>query len=153
MQGLQLKLPPPLLSLACLALMFFAASSGPRLYLWVELRSALSLVLTLTGLALAFAGRSAFKRAKTTANPMRPEQSSALVVDGVYRYTRNPMYLGLLLVLLGFAVYLAALYSLSGPLLFVLYLSYFQIKPEEMMLQQKFGEAYTQYCQRVRRWL
>lgn len=153
MHALQLKLPPPLLCLACLALMFFAAASGPRLNLWLEWRSAFSLLLTLAGLALAYAGRQSFRRAKTTANPMRPEQSSALVMDGVYRYTRNPMYLGLLLVLLGFAVYLAALYSLSGPLVFVLYLSYFQIKPEEQILQQKFGDAYRDYCQRVRRWL
>ncbi len=153
MAGLQLKLPPPLLALACLALMFFSATSSPRLSQFAELRSGLALMLTLLGLGLAFAGRRAFQRARTTANPLRPEQSSSLVTDGIYRYTRNPMYLGLLLVLLGYAVYLAALYSLSGPVVFVLYLHWFQIRPEEVILQEKFGDAYRDYCQRVRRWL
>ncbi len=153
MAGLQLKLPPPLLALACLALMFFSATSSPRLSQFAELRSGLALMLTLLGLGLAFAGRRAFQRARTTANPLRPEQSSSLVSDGIYRYTRNPMYLGLLLVLLGYAVYLAAIYSLSGPILFVLYLHWFQIRPEEVILQEKFGDAYRDYCQRVRRWL
>lgn len=153
MAGLQLKLPPPLLALACLALMFFSATSSPRLSQFAELRSGLALMLTLLGLGLAFAGRRAFQRARTTANPLRPEQSSSLVSDGIYRYTRNPMYLGLLLVLLGYAVYLAAIYSLSGPVVFVLYLHWFQIRPEEVILQEKFGDAYRDYCQRVRRWL
>lgn len=153
MAGLQLKLPPPLLALACLALMFFSATSSPRLSQFAELRSGLALMLTLLGLGLAFAGRRAFQRARTTANPLRPEQSSSLVTDGIYRYTRNPMYLGLLLVLLGYAVYLAALYSLSGPVVFVLYLSAFQIRPEENILREKFGADFIAYCQRVRRWL
>lgn len=153
MAGLQLKLPPPLLALACLALMFFSATSSPRLSQFAELRSGFALMLTLLGLGLAFAGRRAFQRARTTANPLRPEQSSSLVTDGIYRYSRNPMYLGLLWVLLGYAVYLAALYSLSGPVVFVLYLHWFQIRPEEVILQEKFGDAYRDYCQRVRRWL
>ena len=97
-----------------------------------------------------FAG---FVRRKTTVNPLRPENTSHLVCDGFYRISRNPMYLGMALVLLGWCVVLYNLVSILGIALFVLFINRFQIEPEERALTALFGEEYLSYMRRVRRWL
>jgi hypothetical protein len=97
--------------------------------------------------------RHGIQRAKTTINPFKPQNSTALVTSGVYRFTRNPMYLGLTLIVLGWATFLCSVWALAGPVLFVLYISRFQIEPEERILSAKFGAAYSDYVSRVRRWL
>src|SRR6185312_11178713 len=98
-------------------------------------------------------GALAFRKAKTTKNPMKPQAASSLVTAGVYQRTRNPMYLGLLLVLLGLALYLWSAWSLLGPIFFVMYISRFQIEPEERALATLFGSEYSAYKAKVRRWL
>lgn len=110
-------------------------------------------VLGLVGLAFDLAGLLAFRSHRTTVNPLSPHKASALVTGGVYRITRNPMYVGMAFLLLAWAVHLSALLPLLGPVLFVLYITRFQIQPEERVLQQLFGEAYTDYRRAVRRWL
>lgn len=92
-------------------------------------------------------------RRHTTINPLSPRKSTALVTGGVYRFTRNPMYLGMACLLTAWAVWLAALLAFAGPVLFVLYITRFQIRPEERVLTELFGLPYTDYTQRVRRWL
>lgn len=109
--------------------------------------------IALAGAAVSLSGAMAFRRMKTTVNPFRPERASSLVTSGVYRMTRNPMYVGLLLVLVGWAVLLANLWSALGPVVFVAYITRFQIKPEERALSSLFGEEYASYKSRVRRWL
>lgn len=109
--------------------------------------------VALLGIAFDFLGIIAFYRAKTTVNPLNPSNTSAIVQSGVYRYTRNPMYLGMLLVLLGFAVYLAHPAAFLLPPVFVAYLTRFQIIPEERLLTAKFDAAYLRYASRVRRWI
>jgi protein-S-isoprenylcysteine O-methyltransferase Ste14 len=104
------------------------------------------------GIAVAVGGVISFRRAKTTVNPLKPERSAALVATGVYSFTRNPMYLGMALVLVAWAVYLSSIWSLSGPVLFVLYITAFQIVPEERVLAELFGAQYAEYKTRVRRW-
>jgi len=94
-----------------------------------------------------------FRRAQTTVNPHKPEDAMALVTTGVFAWTRNPMYLGLTVLLLGLAIKLGALSAFLGPLLFVPLIQRFQIRPEEHALRHKFGERYDQYCRRVNRWL
>jgi len=84
---------------------------------------------------------------------MKPEKASSLVTTGIYRFTRNPMYLGLLFVLFAWAVFLASVWALLGPVAFVFYIDRFQIAPEEAILAGMFGAAYTEYKARVRRWL
>lgn len=93
-----------------------------------------------------------FFRAHTTFNPLKPESATALVTSGVFAWTRNPMYLGLLMLLLGWAVKLGTLSPLIGPLLFRLLIQYLQIRPEEHALRLRFGTDYDRYCQRVNRW-
>jgi protein-S-isoprenylcysteine O-methyltransferase Ste14 len=94
-----------------------------------------------------------FRHAHTTVDPHRPETATALVTSGVYGRTRNPMYLGLALLLLGWAIRLSSLSSIAGPFLFVLLIQHFQIRPEEHALRRQFGKDYDRYCQRVNRWL
>ena len=93
-----------------------------------------------------------FLRARTTVNPHRPDRASRLVTSGVYAWTRNPMYLGLWLLLLGWAVRLGTLTPFLGPLLFGPLIQQVQIRPEERALRTLFGKDYEQYCQRVHRW-
>jgi protein-S-isoprenylcysteine O-methyltransferase Ste14 len=94
-----------------------------------------------------------FRRANTTVNPHKPESASRLVTSGVYRWTRNPMYLGLSILLWGWAIELGTLSAFMGPLLFVAVIQHVQIRPEEHALRMRFGKDYETYCGRVNRWL
>jgi protein-S-isoprenylcysteine O-methyltransferase Ste14 len=110
-------------------------------------------VLALCGVAFALSGVIAFRRWNTTVRPEHPEKASTLVNTGPYRYTRNPMYLGLLVILLAWTVYLAAPVGMLGPVAFMLYITRFQIIPEERALRAKFGADYQRFCEGVRRWV
>jgi protein-S-isoprenylcysteine O-methyltransferase Ste14 len=94
-----------------------------------------------------------FRRAHATGNPHKPETATTLVTSGVYAWTRNPMYLGLAILLLGWAVKLGTLSPLLGPLLFIPLIRHVQIRPEEHALRLQFGKDDDQYWQRVNRWL
>jgi protein-S-isoprenylcysteine O-methyltransferase Ste14 len=118
----------------------------------VSIRIVAGVVLACIGQAISISGMMAFRRAKTTINPLKPSSASSLVQDGVYRFTRNPMYLGLLVSLAGWAVYLGHVLPALGLPLFAWYVTRFQIKPEERILASIFGEQFTEYTHRVRRW-
>ena len=94
-----------------------------------------------------------FHRAKTTVNPLKPEASTALVTGGIYQWTRNPMYLAMLLVLVAWACIVSNWASLAMLPLFVAYLNRFQIGPEERALHARFGAEFESYRRKVRRWL
>lgn len=94
-----------------------------------------------------------FRRARTTVDPHRPEEASVLVTSGVYGWTRNPMYLGLAILLVGWAIALGALTAFAGPALLVPLLERVQIRAEEHALRMRFGEPYERYCRRVHRWI
>lgn len=153
MQALELKIRPPVVALAVVAGMWLLSQAAPTLDLPTTLRIACAAVIGLVGAAIGVAGMLGFRRAGTTANPMKPERVSALVTGGIYRFTRNPMYLSLLLLLAAWAVFLASGWALLGPLAFVLYIGRFQIVPEERALSAMFGADYAAYQSRVRRWL
>jgi protein-S-isoprenylcysteine O-methyltransferase Ste14 len=102
----------------------------------------------MTGLAML-----SFWRARTTANPMKPSSASFLVTSGIYRFTRNPMYLGMLLLLVGWALYVANALALLFLPAFILYMNRFQIKPEERALTARFGREYLEYMSQVHRWI
>ena len=111
------------------------------------------LLLVAAAVLVVIGGVVAFRRAKTTVNPMKPDTASSLVVSGIYRYTRNPMYLGFLLLLMAWAAALSNVLALVSLLAFVLYMNRFQIVPEERMLASRFAQDYAEYRARVRRWL
>jgi protein-S-isoprenylcysteine O-methyltransferase Ste14 len=98
-------------------------------------------------------GVLAFRRSSTTVDPRFPEQASRIVSSGIYRYTRNPMYLGMLVVLIAWMALLSNVGTVVMPVLFVLYITRWQIVPEERALAQKFGAEYEVYRRAVRRWL
>jgi len=116
-------------------------------------RRAVSMTLAALGIGVSMAGTWSFWRARTTVNPTRPEATSTLVATGAFRVTRNPMYLGLFLVLAGWAAHLANFAALAGPLLFAVYITRFQILPEERVLANKFGPDFEAYRLRTRRWI
>lgn len=152
MQWLEHKIPPPVVGLLC-ALGMWAAAPAPDWGNLGLLRWALGLVLAGTGLGLDVLGLLAFRRAKTTLSPLSPDKATRLVATGVYRVTRNPMYVGMALVLSGWAVLLAYWSAIAGPVVFLAFITRFQIVPEERFMAAKFGDDYTRFCQQVRRWL
>lgn len=153
MRALELKIPPPVVAALAAAGMWGLAALAPLLAVPGGLRVTAALLIALVGASFDLAGLIAFRRAKTTVNPMRPEASVALVSGGVYRLTRNPMYVGMALILLAWAVYLSSAWALLGPLAFALYITRFQIQPEERVLAARFGSRYAAYQSAVRRWL
>jgi protein-S-isoprenylcysteine O-methyltransferase Ste14 len=153
MRSLELKVPPVALVLAAAGLMWLSAHFAPSLAAAVPSREAIALALAGLGLAFAGAGVLAFRQAKTTVNPTRPEATSSIVASGVYGLSRNPMYLGFLFALSGWAVFLANLLAILVLPLFVAYLTRFQIVPEERALSTRFGAEYGTYMRKVRRWI
>jgi protein-S-isoprenylcysteine O-methyltransferase Ste14 len=120
---------------------------------WGFTTQAITGLLVLLGLILDSGGLLSFIRSKTTINPVKIEKASALVTGGVYRFTRNPMYLGMAFLLTALAIWLQTPLAFVGPVLFVGYITRFQIIPEERALLKLFGQEYLDYSQRVRRWL
>ncbi|MDP9528744.1 methyltransferase family protein [Pseudomonas protegens] len=153
MQALENKVPPPLVALVFGGLMGGASLGLPGLDLAWGTRLLLALPLIGAGLLFVLAGGISFRRARTTVNPLKPEAASALVTSGIYRFTRNPMYVGFALWLLAWGLYLASPLVLLGVLGFVLYMNRLQIAPEERALGRLFGADFAAYRQRVRRWL
>ena len=153
MRALELKIPPPILALLAAAAMWGISLAAPAVALPANIRLVATIAIALAGIAIAIAGVAAFRRAKTTLNPLKPGTTSSLVTSGIYRFTRNPMYLGLALALLAWAVFLSSPWCLLGPLVFIPYMTHFQILPEERALQGIFGAAYSVYQAHVRRWL
>jgi protein-S-isoprenylcysteine O-methyltransferase Ste14 len=153
MQGLQLKVPPVIVTLATALAMGLVAYATPTFRMPLPVRGAVSCALALGGLTTAVSGVIAFRRAGTTVNPMTPDSSSALVRSGIYRLTRNPMYLGFGLVLLAWAAFLSNVLAFGLLPAFVLYMNRYQIEPEERALAGRFGDDFAGYAARVRRWL
>jgi protein-S-isoprenylcysteine O-methyltransferase Ste14 len=153
MPRLELRVPPPLAAAVTAALMGAVALGVPSAAVAVPARLTLALAVAALGGCVAVAGVLAFRRHRTTINPLKPERASSLVVTGIYRHTRNPMYLGILLALAGWGVFLAnALAALWLPA-FAVYLGKYQIGPEERALAAKFGAEFERYAQSVRRWI
>jgi protein-S-isoprenylcysteine O-methyltransferase Ste14 len=125
----------------------------PPLYMPAAVRFAACAAFALVGLIFGVAGVVSFRRARTTINPTKPEAASSLVSSGIYRVTRNPMYVGLSFVLFAWAVLLSSAWALLALLAFVLYIGRFQIAPEERALSKLFGSEYMAYRAKVRRWL
>lgn len=149
MDWLEHRVPPPLVAVIIGVLMWLLARPVPAF----GARAWLAILILLAGVAVCLAGVLSFRRARTTVNPLKPETASSLVIAGIYRRTRNPMYLGFAIVLLAWSIALASFAALLGVVAFVLYMNRFQIGPEERALRQLFGAEFDAYCARVRRWV
>jgi protein-S-isoprenylcysteine O-methyltransferase Ste14 len=148
-----MRVPPPIYAVLTAGLMWLVDRNLP---LWRVLHPPycdLGWALMMLGAAFDAASFMLFIRARTTINPVRPERTRQLVTAGLYRISRNPMYLGLALVLTGWALRLGSL----GPWVlvagFVQLISIVQIRPEEAALAERFGRRYLEYCRHVNRWV
>ncbi|MBU0482532.1 MAG: isoprenylcysteine carboxylmethyltransferase family protein [Proteobacteria bacterium] len=150
---LQLKIPPVVQGALAMAGIWLAARYLPLCRFEFRYQTAAAWILAGAGLLVAVAGILAFIKLKTTVDPRRPDEATELVIIGIYRYSRNPMYLGILLVLAGAAIYSGAFSTILVAASFVWFINRFQIAPEEAALQNKFKESYRRYRQKVRRWL
>ncbi len=153
MRSFELKIPPPAVTVITALLMWLCAWVESGFTYTFSASRHFAVFFALLGLCSAVLGVVSFLRAKTTVNPMKPASTSSLVTSGIYRLTRNPMYLGLLLILLGWCIFLSnimAFLLLPG---FVWYMYGFQIAPEERALATLFGEAFSAYKASTRRWL
>lgn len=153
MKALELKVPPVAVVVLAAAGMWGASLISVTSPVSIPGAGWLSLCLATTGVSIALLGVTEFRSAGTTVDPRAPDQSASLVLGGVYRYSRNPMYVGLLLVLCGWGVFLRDLLALLFLPAFVIYMNRFQIIPEERFMREKFGESYSKYLSTVRRWV
>jgi len=153
MPSLDYKIPPPVIGALVAAAMWSVSALGPQFPIATGPKYAAVAILAVAGVAFDLLGLLAFRAFRTTVNPLKPERASAMVTSGVYRVSRNPMYVGMVLLLLAWAVNLSALLPFAGPPIFVLYITRFQIQSEERVLKRIFGEEYSAYAARVRRWL
>ena len=153
MQALELKVSPPVVALLVAAAMWGVASVTARIEMALLVRASAALAFAIAGVGMAISGVIAFHHARTTVSPVKPDSASSLVTSGVYRFTRNPMYLGLCLVLLAWASFLSSALAFLGPILFIFYINRFQIVSEETALSRIFGAAFSNYQAKVRRWL
>ena len=153
MSVLENRIPPPVVGLVIAIFMWLATGWLPTTSLppWAIYSVAAGTLLV--GLVFSFGGMRAFRHAGTTVNPIRIENASSLVEDGIYGISRNPMYVGVTLALCAWGFFLDRPWTLIGPAIFVAYITRFQIIPEERMLARKFGDSYRDYSRRVRRWL
>lgn len=150
---LENKIPPLLVAVICAVIMWLLAE---RLVPTEDISWAKAMAISITIILAAYfclAGVMAFRAAKTTANPLKPETAASLVQVGVYRISRNPMYLGFALFLTAWAIYLESFWSLFGLGGFILFITRFQILPEERAMQALFGDEFKDYAKAVRRWL
>ncbi len=152
-QRWSLRLSPVCVYLTCIALMFVCSVLFPALTFAIPARIFLATFFLVAGALLIIAAHHRFHQAQTTANPHTPEHSSQIVISGVYRFSRNPMYLGGALITLATALFFAHALAFLFVITFVVYLNEFQIKPEETVLREHFGAGFIDYCARVRRWI
>lgn len=144
-----LKIPPPLLFLCC-AIMIYLLPQWGQISPFFRI---LSVMLACVGGMIDLLGVLAFRQYRTTISPFSPKNTRHLVTTGIYRFTRNPMYLGLACLLTSWALWLGSLFGLAIVGGFVCYITYFQILPEERVLADKFGSAFADYQRKVPRWL
>jgi protein-S-isoprenylcysteine O-methyltransferase Ste14 len=153
MRVLELKVPPPAVIFIMAVLMWQVSPPASPFGFVLPAHTFFAILLIAGGFVTGISGVVTFRRAKTTVNPTKPQASSSLVTWGVYTITRNPMYLGGLMMLTGWAIFLSnALAFLFLPA-YIVYINRFQIAPEERVLTSLFGQEYVAYQTRVRRWL
>ena len=147
---LNTKIPPPIVTLLCIGIIYLFESqieySEPDL-------EAVGIIFLILGLILIFSAVLKFIKTKTTVDPTRPHKTSNLVITGIYKITRNPMYLGMLFLIMAYTIYTNKVVGSIRIQIFIFYINKFQIEPEEIEMRKKFGESFENYCKKVNRWL
>ena len=147
---LNTKIPPPIVTLLCIGIIYLFENqieySEPDL-------KAVGIIFLILGLIIIFSAVLKFIKTKTTVDPTRPHKTSNLVISGIYKITRNPMYLGMLFLIMAYAIYNNNVMGCIIIPIFIFYINKFQIEPEEIEMRKKFGESFENYCKKVNRWL
>ena len=146
--NLDTKIPPPIVTVIILSIIYLFDLNEYNLNTDI-----ISIITLFIGLIFIISAVIQFINRKTTVNPTKPHKTSTLVITGTYKITRNPMYLGMLLIIISFALYKASIISLILIPLFIFYINKFQIEPEEFEMRKKFGKEYEDYCKKVDRWI
>ena len=147
---METKIPPPIVTLIFIFLIGFSNRLIEPFSF--EYQTPLGVMIIICGLSVLISAARVFKQLETTINPMQPSQASKLAIIGPFKYTRNPMYLGMSIMLIGFGLFFGAMLTVCLVVMFVLYITVFQIIPEERAMQEKFTD-WNDYCSIVRRWL
>ena len=148
------KIPPPIIMLFFGALIYFEDKYFPiSVSIEFDEQRIVTICNFIVGACIMALGMLEFGKVKTTVDPLRPERSSSLVNSGIFRFTRNPMYLGMVVLLIAWCCKLGDLLGLLIIPFFMWYMTVFQIKPEEEAMQKLFGDEFLNYKNKVRRWL
>lgn len=146
-----IKIPPPILVIILTSLVYFSSTKLELIYL--PYRQIVSVIILIIGLIVIVSPVVDFIKSKTTINPVKFKNVNRLVTTGIYRYSRNPMYLGMILIVISTTVYYLNFLSVFSPLIFYIWINKFQINREEIFLEDKFGSEYLKYKSKTRRWI
>tara|TARA_B100000508_G_C11338116_1_gene217767 strand:- start:24 stop:470 length:447 start_codon:yes stop_codon:yes gene_type:complete len=145
------KVPPPIVTLISGLIIFFSRPLFPEYH--SNLINVFSAIFLFFGLLVFFLAVASFKRYKTTVNPLQPSKATHLVISGIFRFTRNPMYLGMSLVLLSLSFKFNLLGGLIVTVFFIMFITKFQIIPEEEAMLSLFQDEFEIYKENTRRWI
>tara|TARA_X000001036_G_scaffold340400_1_gene319657 strand:+ start:275 stop:730 length:456 start_codon:yes stop_codon:yes gene_type:complete len=151
MINLTTKIPPPIITLIFGLIIYFSKTFFNQFFSYNN--NIISLFLLILGLTVFILAVKAFNRQKTTVNPLEPRKASSLVSSGIFKYSRNPMYLGMLIILLSISFKFNLVGGIVVSLLFYLFITRFQIFPEEEAMNELFGDEFIEYSNRTRRWI
>ena len=146
-----IKIPPPILVLILTSSVYFSSTKLELIYL--PYRQIVSVIILIIGLIVLISPVVNFIKSKTTVNPVKFKNVNRLVTNGIYRYSRNPMYLGMILIIISTTIYYLNFISVFSPLIFYIWINKFQINREEIFLEDKFGNEYLKYKSKTRRWI
>jgi protein-S-isoprenylcysteine O-methyltransferase Ste14 len=146
-----LKIPPLILVLILVTTNYLSKNKLEIIYL--PDKHSISLLILLIGIFILINPVFKLIKSKTTVNPIKFKKVNKLVTSGIYKYSRNPIYLGKILIIISTTVFYLNYYSMITPLIFYFWINRFQIKREEVFLKEKFGKEYLLYCSKTRRWI
>ena len=146
-----LKIPPPLLVLILVISNYFSSKKIDLIIL--QTQNLISFIILLIGILILITPIFKFIKSKTTIDPIKFKKVNRLITSGIYKYSRNPMYLGLLMIVMSTSIFYLNIFSITTPMLFYFWINRFQIKREEIFLTQKFGKEYLSYKNKTRRWI
>ena len=150
---MKLKVPPALLFIVFVLIMRVTDQLFSYEIIASPYQQMVAYIVFGVGVIIGLLGVFEFRRRSTTVNPHKPENTSELVTSGIYQISRNPMYLGLLMGLVAVAIRLGNVSSMLLLPVFVWYMNVFQIKPEEEVMEEKFGQNFIRYMNTTRRWI
>ncbi len=146
-----MKIPPPILVLILVVSSFLSSKKIDVIH--IPHQTLVSILILLIGILILIIPVTNFIKYKTTIDPIEFKKVNKLVTSGIYKYSRNPMYLGLLLIVISSSILYLNIYSVSTPIFFYYWINRFQIQREEIFLTEKFGKEYLSYKTKTRRWI